>query len=258
MAQIHPHRRHTIVLLAALHTELAATIDRLDLRDDGTVCVGQIGQAQIVAAVTGIGASRAIATTNRLLDRVVPDQVILLGFAGGLDPKLRPATLLPITWVLNEHGSVLHLDSAAQATPSDNDPPPAPQHVDKDQPRHTERSLVTLDRLAHTVAAKRELFIRHRCAAVDMETYHVASLLARHGVPLTVLRAIHDSADMALPAATIDWVKPNGRADAMAAARYLVTHPWQVKTLIWLGMTTQRAARRLAESAQTLIQMYGR
>ncbi len=244
-----PSHRRTIALLAALHSELSTTIARLGLQrtEPKAYYKAQVGQVRIVAAVAGMGACRAVAATNALVDAVSPDQVVLLGFAGGLDPRLRPAALLPISWALNEDGTVVQIGD-------DTFTPAVPRVVNDEPSRDTQRSLVTVDRLVETVAAKHRAFARYRCSAVDMETYHVAHLLAQRGVPLAVVRSINDTADMSLPTAVIDWVKPNGKTDAVAAARYLMAHPWQASTLLRLGKNARLAAARLADAVQSLIQ----
>ena len=189
----------TIVLLAALHDELAVTLDRINLVPTGADhYIGQIGQIKIIAAVTGIGASRAAVAAKRLLDQHQPHHVILAGFAGGLDPQLTPGSVLAIKWVTDEHGSTLELGNGA--------PQPSEHAADRD----VESSLLTANSVVESVAAKHELFQQRRCAAVDMETYHVAQICAQQGIPLTAWRAITDPANIALPPQALQWVKPNG------------------------------------------------
>ena len=229
----------TVALLAALHDELAVTLDRLNLiSTDADHYRGQIGQTKIIVAVTGIGTSRATTAAKRVFDQHQPHHVILVGFAGGLDPQLTPGSVLAIKWVTDEHGSTLQLGSSA--------PQPSEQTTD----RLVESSLLTVNSVVESAAAKHELFQQHRCAAVDMETYHIAQICAQQGVPLTVWRAITDPANMALPPQALQWVKPNGHTNRPAATRHLVTHPWHIPLMLTLRKHAKLAAQRLANCVQ--------
>ena len=239
------------LLLAALFDELKVTIDRLGLRPDGAVYTGQPGQSRVIAAATGVGATRAKTTVNRLLDRYQPQQVVLVGFAGGLDPSLRSGTCLNITWVINEQGSTMGLAQSDQ--PDQDHLPGVPQPVAPTLPRHTQNSLLTADRLIHTPTAKHQRWTRCRCAAVDMETYHVAELLAQRRVPLTVRRVIYDSAAMALPRQAARWIRPDGQTNTNAVIRHLICRPWQVMPLLQLGRLARAAAQRLAQEVESIV-----
>lgn len=242
----------TILLLAAIEDELKVTIDRLGLKQDGDIYTGQLGSTRLVAAVLGVGATRAKTATTQLVDNFAPDAVILIGFAGGLDPHLAAGTVLPITWVIDERGWAIHLDHDVDTDP--NQPYAlATVQMSEQQRQAIEHSLVTLNHLVDTVAAKRQLFDHYRCAAVDMETYPIANLLAERGIPLAIRRAISDPADMALPAVAIDWIKPDGRANVPAVLRHLLIHPWCMITMMRLAKNTKLAAHQLADHVERMI-----
>lgn len=248
---------NTILLIAAIAEELMATVHQLGLKKEGEVYTGQLGTKHIIAALIGPGATNAKTATNRLVDQFTPDAVILFGLAGGLDPRFPEGTVLPITWVIDERGWAIHLDHDVE---SNIDSPYAQATVklsDERQRQTTEQSLVTLDRLADTVATKRQLFEHYRCSAADMETFHVAHSLAQKGIPLVILRAIGDPADMALPAATINWIKPDGHTNVLAVLRHLLIHPWRTFTLIRLGKNTRLAAQQLAHHVESILRDTG-
>ncbi len=193
----------------------------------------------ITAAVTGMGGVQAANAVDRLLDRYQPQRVLLIGFAGGLAPDLRAGHVLEINWVINGQGDEIKL--ARWAADSPQGPPPSDWH------------LQTVDQLVHSVTAKHDLFKRHSCDAVDMETFHIAQRVAKCDVPLTVLRAIYDPADMALPAAMQSWIKPNGQPNTIAVLRYLLARPWRITTLRRLHRHANHAALRLADDVENLI-----
>lgn len=246
--------RHTLLLLAALYNEIASTFDRLGLRREGRIfTTPAVTHTPLVGAVTGLGAARAITATRHLLDQHRPYGVILLGFAGGLDPALKPATLVPIAWVLDEHGSTIDLDGQRNPSSTRAQLPIAPQPVGDDPNRDPGQSLITVERLARTATDKKRLWDRHGCAAVDMETFAIAKLLADQRVPMWVLRAILDPADACLPRPVTDWVKPDGHADTAAAVRHLLTHPWRIPAMLRVHKTARLAANRLADGVESIV-----
>lgn len=240
------HQPTTVAILTALIDELAPTIDRLGLKPVGPNYEANISGTRIVATVTGVGATSAVAAAQRLFDQYNPSWVIVLGFAGGLDPQLSPAAVMPITWVISEHNSLIQLGDA-DTTPT------VPRVVETAPQRPADRSLLTINRIADSITAKRQLFDQYQCAAVDMETYPLAALAAKRGLPLTVLRAVTDTANTALPPEAAHWIDPRGRARIATIACYLTTHPRQIGTLLKLRKNAQLAATRLADHAQALI-----
>jgi adenosylhomocysteine nucleosidase len=244
----------TVLLIAAVHHEMSATVKRLGLTlGAGGGYSGTVAGRMVFAEVTGVGAGRAVSVVDGLLTRHRPDWVVVLGFAGGLDPGLRAGEVVPISWVVDEQGEVLSLcgdrgDSGCSAVV-----PAVPRQIGAEVTRDAAGSLLTLDRLADSVSLKRELFSRSRCSVVDMETHAVARLLSDHGVALVVLRAVSDTADMALPAEAVGWVKPDGQPDTAAAAGYLTAHPWRALFMLRLGRDAKLAAGNLARRVEGLI-----
>lgn len=236
----------TILLVAAIDREIAPTLTRLRLRPTGrSRYAGSVGDAQVLAVVTGMGGGRVRAVVVPLLQQHRPDLIVLLGFAGGLAPGLDVGTIRPITWVINEHSQVFQLGQP--------DNPVVPQRPDGGQERDADRSLLTLDTVAGSPASKQQRFQRHRCAAVDMETFHVADLAAQHRVPLAVLRAIYDPDQMSLPPQSSNWVTLDGRARIAPAVWYLLTHPWALPSLLRLQRNCNLAGQRLADQAERVV-----
>jgi len=173
--------------------------------------------------VTGIGRDRIRAALEKLLDTHQLTRVMLIGFGGGLDPALNVADIVRVRHVLHEGSPPIELDTGSA-------------------------TLLTVDELAGSVKIKRELRDRSGADVVDMETYHVAAMLGERGVGLSVIRAITDPADAALPSQSTAWVKSDGRGDIAAVMRYLATHPWQLPTLLRLQRVSKQSAQALAEA----------
>ena len=225
--------QRSIALVAASNYELAATIKRLGLKPDGRTHVGHNAGCHVRAIVSGIGAHRTRLALEDLFAIGEPGHVIDMGFAGGLDPSLWSGQVLMFHTITNERRSVaqivddgsVRLNHAAQVEGG-----PA---------------LLTIDRVAGSVQEKRRLFETHAAAAVDMESYHVARFASEHGVRLSVLRAIVDTAKMELPSVSADWVKPDGTPAGATVMRYMLAHPSEILTLL-------RLRRRAATASQAL------
>ena len=224
----------TYVLLAAVQDELAPTINRLKLTAASGEYGGRVGSTNVIARITGVGATRAGMALDELIDRHKPQRVIHTGFAGALDPDLGPGDIINVGFVTDESGQVISL-------------------VGDSTERSPRQTVLTLGRIADTVQVKRQLFETHRAAAVDMETFHVARACAEQGIAYTAVRAISDTADMALPAQAIEWVKPDGTPDMAKAMSFVATRPWLMPSMMKLQSHAKMAASRLADRLEQMI-----
>jgi adenosylhomocysteine nucleosidase len=224
------------LILAALPTELSAAqrrLDRLDHASISPLATGDAcGLASVLFATTGIGPQRVAQTLPTLLDAHRPDRVIHLGFAGGLDPNLKPGDTFPIREV-----RTLAAESSLQLSmPSQLPPGMAP------------RTLVTVAKAAYTPAAKQRLREQSGADAVDMETHTVATICRQRGIRLIAFRAITDAAGETLPPGILALTAADGRPRVWAAIRYLLRHPQRLPALIRLARRSSRCAAALAHA----------
>lgn len=225
----------TTLLLAALYTEITPTLARLHLRPHGRAFIGESHGSRLAATVTGVGAARAQAAFAESLADFNPNRIILLGFAGGLDPRLQPGAAFRIDWVTDPQRRAFDLRA------------PIPRAATDDPKLRPPNALLTLTHPAYTTIDKQRLFQRYNLPAADMETYHLAALAAGHALPLTVFRAVCDPADLNLPVRSSDWIAPDGSTNTWAAAKHLLTHPWHASTMLKLRRHANLAARNLAD-----------
>lgn len=118
--------------------------------------------------------------------------LVSFGVAGGLDPALRPGTILVPHEVLTDGNRI-----------------PTDPGLNRRLGRQSETILFGADRIVASAAAKTALFTATRAGAVDIESGAVAQVAARHGIPFAVLRAICDPAERDLPPAAL--IPPNRR-----------------------------------------------
>ena len=151
-------------------------------------------------------------------------ELISFGVAGGLDPTLKPGTVIAASEVMVD-GEVLR----ANLIP----------------PGVRQGRILGAREIAASVSAKAMLWSETRACCVDLESGAVALVAKRHLLPFGALRAICDPASRALPpAATTALVDGSIRLDRVL--RSLLRHPLQVPSLLALAGDARRARAALA------------
>ncbi len=183
------------------------------------------------SARAAAGAARLVAQGSRAL--------LSFGLAGGLDPALRPGTLVVAEMVIAPDGRCWEADRdwreallAALAA---------------EQP--VAGALAGSDRVLASVADKLGLFEATGACAVDMESHAVARVAADGGVPFAVLRVVADPAGRALPRMALDALDTSGRLRVGRVIAGLATRPWETPSLIALALDARRAFAALRRSA---------
>ena len=177
---------------------------------------GSIGKTAVTVIHTGIGPVAAERALRELLAREKPRRVISAGFAGGLDPALRP-------------GDTLAADF------------PTPLIFSK---------AVPLETPAEKIAAFRETGAR----IVDMETDVIGAACARAGIPLMSIRAVSDSADEALPVPFGVWFDTaRQRARPLALVAHLLRHPSHIAPFARFVLRLPRVAEALAQAIEAAL-----
>jgi len=296
-----PRRPSRLWVLAATTSEARAarSLDRkLRRRIDRTLVTGMGGERMVGVL------DRAFRETLQDTPEATPDALLLIGFAGGLDPSLRvgdlvrPGELVGVEfeggcgtragsgssseargasdvlkgsnrregWDVSEavKGADVLKDSASAGGDRMLQSSEAVRvwegwvdgevagEVDGEAVARRVR-VVSGDRVVTTIEGKRRLRSRTGAAAVDLESLAVARWAARAGLGLTVLRAISDGADDALPESVSGWVSVCGRPRTHAALSWAVGRPPRIATLLTLFRRTTRARRALAEGMRTYL-----
>ncbi|MEM9724395.1 MAG: hypothetical protein AAF909_02900 [Pseudomonadota bacterium] len=188
--------------------------------------------ARIAVEITGARAGAAAAAAERLAARGV-SAFVSFGLAGGLDPSLRPGDALRPIAVTNSLGASIPVAAPLEGVAI--------------------ARLASADRIIDTPKAKAALAAETGAAAVDMESWEVASVAARRRAPLLVLRAVADPADRALPPAALTATRPDGGVALGAVLGALARSPGQLPDLVRLGRDaasgTETLKRLIAEGA---------
>lgn len=101
------------------------------------------------------------------------------------------------------------------------------------------------------VAGAKDKQALHRdrdCLIVDMESQCAAEIAAETGVPLAVLRAVCDVAELDVPPIVMKVIAEDGRVDVLRALGEVLKNPLQISTLLHVGHGTGRALKTLRQS----------
>jgi nucleoside phosphorylase len=225
---------HRVAVLAAMRDELKPFVRRLSLRrsllGDDVVYRGTMGGTEVVATILGVGTRAAAEVTERLLDAVPVDRVLVIGISGGVDRGVPIGTLVvPEVVVDEETGDEFQ---------------PAPVHGITPRGRLWTTNNLHLDE--PTMARLRGQGV----VALDMETAGVASVCQRRGCPWSVFRAISDRATEGLvDEGVFRLLRPDGTPDLPAVARLLLARPWKLPHLIRLGRDMRTAVGVITTAA---------
>jgi adenosylhomocysteine nucleosidase len=151
--------------------------------------------------------------------------LVSFGFAGSLDPRLRPGTLVTATRVVDVSGETLWEGK--------------PLAVDGAQP-----VVVCAATAVANGPARAAVATSSGAEAVDLESGE----LARSGRLVGVVRAISDSTERPLGRLALA-ARPDGSTDLRAVARAFLTQP---VTSIRTALAARRALSRLRQAAEVL------
>ena len=239
-----------IVVVAALAEELAplarrlAAPRRLAAARTMDAVEGRLAGATLRLIATGAGGVRARAGLRRALagDAAGCERLILLGVAGGLDPRLATAEVVRVGRVVS-----LRADAAAGGAPAEH-------RVAGD----ASGVALTVDRIVADAAEKQALWQslgRPGAAVVDMESFHWIATLAElpTAPPHIVLRAVSDTAAVSLPSFLPLCVGPGGEISRVRVAARTLTRPRSLGALMRLRRDVRAAAERLADAVEEVL-----
>ncbi len=172
--------------------------------------------------ITGMGAAAAERAFTARLDERPWRCVFTCGFAGGLNPALRPEIVLcetdgnfPLRQALLDAGAAPGIFC-----------------------HHT--------RVLTTVAEKRQARGASRADAVEMESEVIRRLCHERGIPGATVRVISDAADEELPLDFNALIADDGKLNLGKLALAILRRPQNIPALMALGKRSKSSAARLA------------
>ncbi len=232
----HENNLRVLGIVAALQSE-AQSLTMVSTGADGLVRL----DGTTLLKVAGIGAKRALVASELLIAEGAT-ALLSWGSGGALHPKLSPGNLI--------------IPKSVIASQKDVFPTDADWHnrlVARLKNRleiHSEPLAQSPSVLASPVE-KLNFSNQNAAIAVDMESGSVAEMASRANLPFMAIRAIADTADMAIPASALNAIDEYGRLRPMRLLSSLARKPSDLVPLARLGRSF-RAARTTLETVVRL------
>ena len=216
---------------------------------------------------SGAGVINAARAAEVLIDGHHPKIVISAGFAGGLAPSLKRHDILIVDTVIDPSGRQIIIGQSPTLPDILNNT----KTLDISNQGRTLQcpldysklawpglhfgKLLSVDHVVREPAEKQALHQQYQTLAVDMETFAVAEVCRRHGVPLCAIRIIHDSAADVLPPDVERLLRQKTEAARLGAALGAIwRRPGSVKDLWALKENSLNSSTQLAKFLQHLIE----
>jgi adenosylhomocysteine nucleosidase len=191
---------------------------------------GTLAGRDVVAAVTGMGTKLATAATERLLEAVAVERVVVFGITGAVENETPIGTLILPEVVVNS------------ATGSEHRPAPLGGGTPRGKMWTTDVLNTDLD----VVAGLRAQGV----VSLDMETAAIAESCERRGIPWSVFRVISDRAtDGSVDEEVFRLSNQDGTPNPVAIIRYFVLHPQRIPRMAKLAKGAKLATETAADAA---------
>ncbi len=220
--------------VCAMPMELRPLVKKLSLRKAEIVGVtvrsGSLAGRDVVAIVTGMGTKLAGAGTERLLDAVAVERVVVVGITGAVDDVTPIGTLIRPASVVDS------------ATGREYRPWPLGEGAGAGTMWTTDELLTGADVMAD---------LRTRgVVSLDMETAAIGKVCEQRRIPWSVFRVISDRAtDGSIDEEVFRLSRQDGTPDGRAVARYFLKHPGRLPRMARLAKEAKLATEAAADAA---------
>ncbi|HTO97979.1 MAG TPA: hypothetical protein VMK66_13105 [Myxococcales bacterium] len=221
-----------VLVLVGLPIELRSVARALGGRPRGDRARGKLSGVEAVALAVGMGGG-----SLRAVEEERPRLLLSCGFAGALDPSLRPGDLVLASSVRDETG----------------DRAPAPDSLLKPAAaalsgmRCRQGEILCTSAVAASAEEKRAL-AGPGLLALDMESYPAARAAASGGIPWLALRAIVDPLEASLP----PFAREECESYLWPALKEALAGPGAAVRLVRLGLWARKAGLALEEALRRL------
>ena len=145
----------------------------------------------------GVGPTKAAASLEKALDLVRPERILVIGYAGALDPALKLGDLVAVTKAMafrfdkhNPDWDHVQLDGSFHLMQADS----LLSSAKSNGMSAVSGSVLTSSYVLGDPAHKDILFRKYQASIVDMETAALARVAASRGISMGCIRAVSDEA----------------------------------------------------------------
>ena len=205
-------------------------------------------QPGVVVVEGGAGRERAEEATNQVIKRYAPDFIVSAGFAGAVEPGLRPGDLFVCDRLMSIEGpaAVWRADSVMERSLA-NDSRYSLEAAEREGAEGYPRcGCLSVPEFVSGGDMKEWIGSTFPVSIVDMESYWVSEVADAHHVRHVVVRSVLDPADQTLPPFVGHTVRDETGGRWGRAAKYLASHPAEAPTMIRLAMQSRTAGASLA------------
>jgi adenosylhomocysteine nucleosidase len=250
-----PLMNSKIVIIGAIKEEIAGIKQRMKIKGThrfghATVLDGEWLGHEILLVRSGMGMVRAEASLKAVTQQFSSKLIISIGYAGGLDAKLKSGDLLIAEKTLGlAKGDCLKFDEKGQTVQES----VANEFVDKallfsetlDLKSHC-GALLTVDKPVLKPEHKKSLGKIYSVQAVDMETLALARFSRENAIPFLSVRAVSDTVDQELMDLS-GLVDETGDVSKFKAGWHVITNPGSMKVMLDLGKVAKKSTANLTE-----------
>ena len=209
---------------------------------------------EIIIVRSGMGTLNAEAAWNYVNEGYHPDYIISAGFGGALYHGARIGDLIAASGVL------LYPDSGEETADRHRnylEVPGAKDVMRKMTCADTvqEGSILTLRHRLNKTEIEKELLQGLSFPVCDMETFPLAKLSIREGLPFFAIRAVTDRAHEEIPHELFDVTDAYGNYSLSRALRIILGNPALIPSSIRTGSNARLASRKLCRAAKELIRV---
>jgi adenosylhomocysteine nucleosidase len=211
------------------------------------------GKSGISILITGIGRRNAEKSLREFLATNSPELVLTCGFAGALNPDLKPGE---VVFELTDRRGEFHEpqtekeSGARNALPSESSSPLREKLLAAGA---KPAKFFCADHIATTAVEKKKLRAETGVDAVEMESGAIHAICRERGIPCATIRVISDTANEDLPLDFNALSKPDLSLDYGKLAWAIARSPGKISALLKLQKQTRFAAERLASVLEKIV-----